>query len=214
LKRHFALSFLILILVAPTIAVAKSPSQNDGFQTLNSVDIWTEPNVRYSGINFTFLLGSSTIYIDITVTSGDDITIYLLDGPNHDSWIVGAQCQVSLNSGYVTSYSTEFDVPRAGRWHVVFYNDGPDSVHIEGWVGSFPESTLYFVGIIILGLIGAIIIVIIIRKVLWSRKPQKQPYPSKEHMPAEKTPAYCPYCGTSVHPRDAIYCPRCGKSLT
>jgi len=108
--------------------------QND-LHPLDSVDFWVQPEVRGVSANFSDLHIWHTIFIDVEVTSGDNMTVYIFDAGNYLSWVLGQYASATEVRAHASNCTMAFRVPRPDTWFVAFYNEGPDPVHVEGWVG-------------------------------------------------------------------------------
>lgn len=109
--------------------------EQNGFHPLDYVDLWVQSEVRGVSANFSDLHVWHTIYIDVEVTSGDKMTVYIFDSGNYLSWFLGEHASVTQVRADVSNCTMAFRVPRPDTWFVAFYNDGPDPIRVEGWVG-------------------------------------------------------------------------------
>lgn len=105
--------------------------QND-LHPLDYVSFWVQPEVRGVSANFSDLHVWHTIYIDVEVTSGDSMTVYIFDADNYLSWVLEHYASVTEVRTHVSNCTMTFRVPRPDTWFVAFYNDGPDPVRVEG----------------------------------------------------------------------------------
>jgi hypothetical protein len=202
-----------------------------------SVDFWVDTLDWYS-IYWIDLDEGSRIYVNVDVTSGNDIDFFIADGENYDLWADGQSSSAYHIMSNVGSVSVSFSVPSSGEWRVVFKNDNwLYRKHIEGTITvyvptttSSPSSSLSNIGSLIIALVVVFLIVMMIaccKKLEDSKDPPQIIYspnekqhgpplsPLNQHFPPRQDPVimFCPYCGTQRQNYDAIFCSRCGKAF-
>nr|KXH70010.1 MAG: hypothetical protein AM324_01720 [Candidatus Thorarchaeota archaeon SMTZ1-83] len=84
------------------------------------MDLWAQPEVRGVSANFSDLHIWHTIYIDVEVTSGDNMTVYIFDADNYLSWVLGQYSSATEVRAHVSNCTMAFRVPRPDAFFVAF----------------------------------------------------------------------------------------------
>ena len=222
-KREAITSVLLIIVMAPALVQAASPSQENDIRPLVALDIWVDQLSVYY-LNWTQLDEGDVIYVDFEVTSGASITFFICDAENYDLWINEQNATAYEIQNGVGIYSTSFSVPSDGEWRAVFVNyDSLVRKHIEGTVEiQYPDSlsslelAILLTGISLLATAGCVIAFLEIGKRAKMRmhgSEYVQPPSQRTYVFGQPRTNYCSTCGHSHHPPNAQVCSNCGASL-
>ncbi len=223
MKREVIIGVLLIIVMAPALAQAAAPAQENNILPLADLDIWVDQLSVYY-YNWTQLDQGDVIYVDFEVTSGSDITFFICDAENYDLWINEQNATAYEVQNSVGSYSTSFSVPSDGEWRIVFINySSIVRKHIEGTVEiRDPLSPANLaVGFQLLGILSVLILGIAVafhpmRKRAKMRKDMLeygQPPSQQTDTSAWIRTSYCSTCGQSHHLPNARVCSNCGAFL-
>jgi len=222
-KREVITSVLLIIVMAPALAQAAAPAQENDIGPLADLDIWVDQSSVYC-YNWTQLDEGDVIFVDFEVTSGAGITFFICDAENYDLWINEQNATAHCIQNGVGIYSTSFSVPSGGEWRLVFVNYDPlVRKYIEGTVEiRYPESlsSMELAILVTCSLLfaiagGAIVFHEIGKRVRMGMHESEygQPLSQQTDTSGWMRTICCSTCGQSHHPPNARVCSVCGTSL-
>ncbi len=226
MDRRILICLIVVGLSLPLPVNAASPQPRE-LRPHASIDVWI-PSGQYYTVTMTGLAEGDDISIDIQVTSGESINIYIFDYENYTGFIDGVFWRAAIRWQNEWFLTTTFSVPSSGTWYVVFYNYQSITKHIEGSVVSVSQQArggLFIIIIIVLILVFICVCYVCLKKQSdkdKKKQPQPHPDPQQPAQPPQYRPTpqqdesvrFCPYCGTPKQIFDAKFCSKCGRAFS
>ncbi len=181
---------------------------------VNENDFVTIPKESYAVYSLSIYSDTTSIILDVSVISGNNISIYLMDEYNYNIWLVGDRAEPLINEQNIYAGIFEEELSEGNYYVIIDNSRSLDEVEVKILMYEPTTDSNIFggYGTFILILIVFSFIVVIIKNRKNKNIYKQQIYPQHSYQPVYLPTNTCRNCQNEYHP-GSNFCQICGNRV-